>query len=289
MIRDLSLTLRAILDDPGLATSFPELAAAQISFDRPGDQFNPQQTTVDLFLYDVRENVDLRNNEPIVERQNGQVITHRPALRMACSYLVTAWPVGGEEVTLQEHRLLSQVLQVLSRYPTIPPTIPPDYLQGGLRGQEPPLPMVTALVDPQKNLSEFWTALGNKLRPSLTVTVTISMDVLTPETAPMVITEHVRLGERTLAEGEKIKPETLEEFFRISGRVTGAGNMPVEAATVTLVGRGLSGTTNAEGRYTLSMIASGAYTLRVQKDAAVKEVSITVPAPKGSNYNVQLT
>lgn len=285
MIRDLSLTLRAILDDPGLATTFPELAAAQIAFDRPGEQFNPSQTTVDLFLYDIRENVDLRNNEPIVERLNGQVITHRPPLRTACSYLVTAWPVSGEEVALQEHRLLSQVLQVLSRYPTIPA----DFLQGSLKGQEPPLPMVTALVDPQKNLSEFWTALGNKLRPSLTVTVTISMDGLTPETAPMVITEKVLLGERISPEEEEIDPATQEEFFRIGGQVTDAGNMPVEAATVTLVERGLSATTNAEGRYTLSMIASGAYTLRVQKDAAVKEVSITVPAPKGRNYNVQLT
>lgn len=55
MIRELSETMRAILDDPTLATAFPELAAAQILFDRPVEGFNPAQATVDLFLYDVRE------------------------------------------------------------------------------------------------------------------------------------------------------------------------------------------------------------------------------------------
>src|SRR5437660_2880081 len=186
MIRDLSETLKAILDD----ASLPEpLRSATIAFERPTDPYSPGQRTVNVFLYDIRENVELRSNEPRVERQNGQTIMHRPPLRVACSYLVTAWPVGGEELHLQEHELLSQVLLVLSGYPTIPE----KFLQGRLKTQEPPLPMVTALVDPQTNLSEFWTAIGNKLRPSLTVTVTIAMEVLTPETAPMVITSDVRL------------------------------------------------------------------------------------------------
>src|SRR5262249_10755481 len=97
MIRDLSETLRAILDDPALATSFPELAAAQIVFDRPAESFNPAQTTIDLFLYDIRENMELRSNEPRYERLNGQTRIHRAPMRVACSYLVTAWPVGGAD------------------------------------------------------------------------------------------------------------------------------------------------------------------------------------------------
>src|SRR5215207_3840324 len=99
MIRDLSLTLQAILDDPALAASFPELAGAQVVFDRPSDTFNPSQTTIDLFLYDVRENMELRSNEPRLERLNGQTRIHPPPLRVMCSYLVTAWPVGGTELS----------------------------------------------------------------------------------------------------------------------------------------------------------------------------------------------
>ena len=69
-IDDLSRTLRAILTQKGLPT---ELGSAQIVFDRPSETFNPQQTTVDLFLYDIREDSELRSNEEMIEHRNGQV------------------------------------------------------------------------------------------------------------------------------------------------------------------------------------------------------------------------
>ncbi len=282
MIRDLSLTLKSILSQSGLP---PELAAAQIVFDRPSENFNPQQTTVDLFLYDIRENVELRNNEPIITRSNGQVTTHPSPLRVACSYLITAWPVGGPELPLQEHRLLGQVLQVLSRYPMIDAS----FLQGSLVGQEPPLPMVAMHPDALKNLSEFWTALGSRMRPSLTVTVTISMDVLMPEVAPMVITKEVRMGQRISPTEEKNIPSTQEELFSIGGIVTDSANSPVAGATVMLMERDLTTKTDTNGLYSLGMVSSGTYTLRVQPDAAAhQDFSITIPAPHGSNYNVKL-
>jgi Pvc16 N-terminal domain len=186
MIDDLSRTLRAILTQKKLP---PELAAAQIVFDHPSQPFNPQHTTVDLFLYDIREDLELRSNVETIERHNGQFTAHRPPLRVACSYLVTAWPVGGTDLPLQEQRLLSQVLKIFSGCSTIHS----DFLQGSLRDQTPPLPMVTALQGPQKNLSEFWMALGSHLRPSLTVTATIAMDVYKPEEVAMVSTREIRL------------------------------------------------------------------------------------------------
>src|SRR5580765_4800866 len=173
MIRDLSETLRAVLQDPTFKPQFPELAGADIVFDRPLDTFNPLKATVDLFLYDVRENTELRTNELEIEIKNGQAISHPAPLRLNCSYLATAWPVGGAELALQEHRLLTQVLRVLSRYPMIPA----GFLQGSLVGQDPPLPMVALHPDALKNLAEFWSSLGSKMKASLTVTVTISVPV----------------------------------------------------------------------------------------------------------------
>jgi hypothetical protein len=284
MIDDLSQTLRTILTRSGQ----DPLKSAQIVFDRPADPFTPQQTTVDLFLYDIREDVDLRSNEPVIERTNGQVITHPPPLRVACSYLVTAWPGGetGDAAVLLEQRLLSQTLQVLAGQPTIDPKL----LQGSLKGQEPPLPLVTALVDPQKNLSEFWTALGNKLRPSLTVRVTISLaDVLAVETAHMVITEHLRSGVRAAPEEESIIPTTLEEMFRIGGQISDASNQPVEAAIVSIVELGLATRTDADGRFVFGMMKPGDFTLRVKTATTESNFPIKVPAPKGENYNIQLT
>ena len=283
MINELSETLRAILDDPNLAADFPELAAAQIVFDRPAEQFKPSQTTIDLFLYDVREDMELRSNEPVVTRQNGQAVIKRPPLRVACSYLLTAWAVGGGELPLLKQKLLSQAMMVLARYPTLPA----PFLKGSLAGQEPPLPMMAARADGLKNPSEFWTAVGNKLRPSVTVVVTISLDPFAPVTAPLVITSDVRVGERTSATEQKLKAQTKDDLFRISGRVTDAQGAPVVGAVVSLKNTGLSTAADAEGLYALGPLAAGSYTVRAQAGQSVKEVNIVVPAASGNNYNVQ--
>jgi protocatechuate 3,4-dioxygenase beta subunit len=113
------------------------------------------------------------------------------------------------------------------------------------------------------------------------VAATIAMEVFAPETAPLVITREVGLEERG-------RPATRVEFFHIGGRVTDAGGGPVASATVTLVERGLVTTTDADGRYTFGGLSAGSYTVRVQAGATVQDVSITVPAPLGSNYSVQL-
>ncbi|MGE5412135.1 MAG: Pvc16 family protein [Clostridiales bacterium] len=284
MIQDLSQTLKTILEDPGL----PEpLHSVEIVFDRPDDKFNPQKATVDLFLYDIRENVELRSNEPKIERRDGQVIIYRPPLRIACSYLITAWPVSGQDLPLQEHLLLSQTLNVLTKYPTIPP----KFLQGNLIGQEPPLPMIVAQTEGFKNPAEFWTAIGNKMRPSFTVTATISLDTATPEIIEkMVISKDIVLGQRVSPDKEIISPATKEEFFHIGGRITNASNEPVKDATVVLVELSIITTTDADGLYTLGPMKRGKYKLRVQSNTvAPEEFTITVPALSGSNYDLKLT
>jgi hypothetical protein len=286
MIRDLSLTLQAILDDPALAPEFKELAAAQVVFDRPSEQFSPSQTTIDLFLYDMRENMELRSNEPVIERNNGTATIHRPPLRVACSYLITAWPVGGTDLPLQEHRLLSQALEVLSRYPMIPAS----FLIGKLIGQAPPLPMMTSQADGLKNPAEFWTAIGNKLRPSLAVTVTISMQPFAPVTAKVVTEAEIRVGERTAADKKAIASATLIDAFRIGGRVTDAKDAPVAQANVSIIETGLSTITDPDGLYSIGMLRAGTFTLRVESGSKVVNMSITVPAVVvGENFNVKLT
>jgi hypothetical protein len=270
MIHDLSKSLEAILTQPGLPS---ELAAARIVFDRPVENFAPQQTAINLFLYDIRENTVLRSNEPAIERRNGQAIVSRPPLRVDCTYLITAWPVGGTELPLQEHRLLSQVLQVLSRYPTIPNT----FLQGSLRGQEPPLPLIITSADGLKNPAEFWSSLGTPLRASLAVTVTVALKTMAPvETLPLAITHELRWGEET--------------SFQIGGRVTDASGQPIAGAKVALQERNLSASTDAEGIYRLGSLAPGTYTLQLsQVSGTARNFPITVPAIAGSNYNIQLS
>ncbi len=276
MIDDLSRTLKAVLHDPAFGPQFPELAGAEILFDRPLDPFTPAQTAVDVFLYDLRENLELRLNEPMTTRVNNQVVTHPAALRLACSYLVTAWPVGGNDLPLQEQKLLAQVLRVLSRYPTIPAS----FLQGSLVGQDPPLPMVALHPDALKNLAEFWSSLGSKLKASLTVTVTISVPVFADVT-DFIVTTH----STSYVPGLSAQPETLVQF---GGRVIDGHSNAVAGALVDLLDIGLRQTTDQAGQFNFQPVPSGAHNVRAIASGFQPLVqSVTVPGLP-DDYVIQL-
>lgn len=285
MIRDLSETLQAVLDDPSLGDSFPELAGAQVAFDRPSEQFSPSQTTINLFLFDIRENTVLRSKEPIVERKDGRALVRQPPKRIDCSYLVTAWAAGstGPRLVLEEHELLGQAMQVFARYPTIPG----KFLQGSLKEQELPLPLNIGGTNTgeMKDPADFWSALGNKLRPSLVVTVTIELRAEEPPTAPLVSAHELRLGLRDPA--ADLLRAAAEELFRVGGLVTDAKGAGVAGATVS--GGGASATTDEEGRYTLGPLPGGAYSLSVSAGTRRGALEIVIPAPAGKTYDFQLT
>ena len=178
MINDLDSTLEQLLtlELNGVVSNL------NISFDTPDDQFQPPPPTVDLFLYDVRENRELRSNDWSLERQNGNTVRRKPPLvRVDCSYLITAW-AGANDVR-GEHQLLGEIMRVLLRYPILPEAV----LHGSLENQEPPLP--TSVLQPGhlQSLGEFWQALGGKPKAALNYTVTIGVEVQKPlEAGPPV-------------------------------------------------------------------------------------------------------
>ncbi len=169
-----------------------------ITFAAPDLQFPPPAVTlpaIDLFLYDVRENRDLRSNEWIVERRSdGTANKSRAPVRIDCSYLITAWASSTSNSPAQdEHRLLGEVMKVLLRYPTIPDVV----LQGSLQGQEPPLPTTSLQPGRLQNVTDFWQALGGKPRATLNFTVTIGVMPEAPvEAGALVVDKHLdfRLG-----------------------------------------------------------------------------------------------
>jgi hypothetical protein len=276
VIDDLSKTLKAVLHDAAFATAFPELHGAEIVFERPLDPFNPGSTTVDVFLYDLRENLELRLNEVTTSRVGNQIVTHPASLRLACSYLVTAWPVGGADIPFQEQKLLTQVLRVLSHYPIIPKS----FLQGTLVGQDPPLPMVTLHPDALKNLAEFWSSLGSKLKPSLTVTVTISVPVFSDLTDYTVTTHSTNY-----APGFDAAPETLVHF---AGRVIDNNSNGLAGALVDVLDMGLRATTDDSGQFNFVNVRAGAHNVRaIATGFKAQTVSMTVP-DLPNNYVIQL-
>jgi hypothetical protein len=199
MIRDLDDTIEALLEQAAEPDS--ELAQANITFDLPDAKWRAGlgSLTVNCYLYDIRENRDLRTNEPFLQRSGDgtRAVRRRAPVRIDCAYCITAWSTDETDPVLEEHRLLSQVLTVLLKNPTIPP----DVLQGSLVDQIPPYPTVIASPDGVKNQPEFWGALDQQLKPSLNYVVTLAV-MLDEEPAelPRVVEEVV------------VEAENLEEF-----------------------------------------------------------------------------
>ncbi len=163
-----------------------------VSFAAPDDKFTVKLPAVDLFLYDIRENLELRGNDDIFELQTDRsYIRSWPATRIDVSYLITAWPGGGShnDTSEDEHLLLGAVMRTLLRFPKLPR----ERLKGSLARQDLPLPVSTLQPGRLQSLGEFWQALGGKPKAALNYTVTLSIDASEPERLPAVTEKEIAL------------------------------------------------------------------------------------------------
>lgn len=163
-----------------------------ISFATPDGDFPPSSVSlpaIDLFLYDIRENRDLRDPEWRLERQgDGTAVRRPPLVRVDCSYLVTAWPSSGSPAPARdEHRLLGEVMKALLRHTSLPAAV----LEGSLVGQQPPLPSSSLQPGRLQSLAEFWQAVGGKPKATLSYTVTLGVEPTTPIEAGPPVSETV--------------------------------------------------------------------------------------------------
>lgn len=197
MIKDLDETLAVLLKRELPRTLADQI---QVSFGAPDDQFPPSSVTlpaVDLFLYDIRENMDLRSNEIYVDRSNGTATKTAAPVRIDISYLITAWPSQSvADPSEDEHQLLGEVIKALLRYRTLPQ----DVLQGSLMGQDLPLPVSALQPGRLQSLGEFWQALGGKPKAALNYTVTLAVDVAKPAVVDLVTEKVIKLRMQTGAD-----------------------------------------------------------------------------------------
>lgn len=179
MLQNLDSTLKSLIDD-----HFPEDvpssgATVTVTFNTPlsKESFEDGQLpAINFFLYDVRENLELRNSAWVVERQNnGKALKKLPPARVDCSYLITAWPSDDDIET--EHQLLGEVMKVLLRHRKIPG----GNMADDFEGQEFPLRLISLRPSFLQSFGEFWQAMGGKdgTKPKVVLhcTVTISVPV----------------------------------------------------------------------------------------------------------------
>ncbi|MCW5851049.1 MAG: DUF4255 domain-containing protein [Anaerolineae bacterium] len=278
LINDLNQTLKELLTQAtGLTTDDADITFEIPSKSQPwASDTGKSKPTINLYLYDLRENRELREvgwdweeERERNGRASGRVKYTRRPMRINLSYMITCW--AGDTET--EHALLWMALETFSRHSPIPNEV----LQGALDQLDRPIRTEVAQPDGVlKNVSDFWGALENNLRPSVNLTVTLDLDLgeqmvsrlfsqksqppyasLTRERAEnLVYARVVKLGEADIAreedkQGRRVGPLVpklmpperyialpLEWGATVRDKNTGHG---VKQATVTLMYVGTDG------------------------------------------------
>jgi hypothetical protein len=168
VIHEVDQAVRRLVRDEALKGTDLEVA-----FDAPTKDWAARRNapTVNVYLYDVREDVRRRQRGLLNEYEGDRVkARHLPPRHYKLSYLVTAWTQRPED----EHRLLSALLVGFLRYDAIPPGL----LSGSLAELGLPVPMTVALPPPEdRAFADVWTALGGELKPSLDLVVSAPVEV----------------------------------------------------------------------------------------------------------------
>lgn len=225
MFHYLDNTLKNLLDSAPPDVADDLFVNAHISFDTPEKGFKPTEgdLAINLFLYEVKENRELRQTAPNKVSRNGQAGNRRAPLRVDCAYMVTAWSnITNQDNVANAHNLLGQAFYWLSRFPKIPEKYLTD---AGLTGQLFDAPTMVAQMDGAKSAGEFWSALGIPPRPYFNLIVTICMDLDQAVEDSIVTT----MSSRYLQTGEL---SSEEELLLIGGTVRDNAGKPVPNAWV---------------------------------------------------------
>jgi hypothetical protein len=266
MINDLDETIRQMILKKGVFA--PDSVA--VTFEQPTADWAAGLTrpTINCYLYDLRENLELRSAEWLVERDDKGTASKRPApRRYDLSYLITVWTQNQVE---DEHAILWRVLALLAGHPTLPG----DACQGELKQQ--PYPILTQTAQPSmaiENMPDLWGVMENQLRPSINFVVTLAMEREVSFTAPLVVTR--RLG--TMPVDAPL--QAREEVWQIAGIVhRQRDRQPIADAEVTLQGLGRVTHTDGFGRYSFGNLSAGAYHVLASSTEGKAKRAIVIPA-----------
>jgi Pvc16 N-terminal domain len=164
VLNDVDQSLRSLIQSAVPTNGGPPLVA----FQPPTPDWAAELTdpTINLFLYDVREDTDGQTSDDADVRDGGgRVVGRQPPMRKyQLSYLVSAWTKDPEE----EHAILGAILA------SVPdePAIPIEHLRGRLIDQGLPVRIKVGVPLTGANTWDLWSALGTPPRTAIEVVVT---------------------------------------------------------------------------------------------------------------------
>ena len=254
----------------------------EIQFDQPKREWSSRlsKPTLNLFLFDIRENLRLRMAEQYTTttRPDGNTEVKRNPVRIDLRYLMTAWAKDPED----EHLLLSSALSGILRNPFLPA----DLLTERLVSQPVPVPVDIANFQPEvgpvDKFSEIWGVLDNEMRPGILLTVTLSIDPYKPQVFPSVRTREARILQDTgfgTHDNKTVVTKTIDrKYLSVGGSIKSEKYDP-STLTVVMVENQVVLPLDAKGRFAIHNILEGEYHLDIiYNQKVLKRQLIKVPS-----------
>jgi len=257
-----------------------------ISFEMPTREWVDSliRPTINLFMFDIRENTDLRSVTRQTSQVGGRAIMRMPPRRFDLRYMLSA----PSTVAADEHLLLWRGLATILKYSPIPSEYIPDSIPADLS-------ISTAMLSADDGVSqiELWNALEVTPRPALLFSVTVPLDLDVVFEAPVVLSRTTRFTRRTPeaeAAGQGIREDqavVVDSGIQIGGVIRNASGLPVEGAVVRVVGSGAPDiVTGANGYYIVRNVRD--QQIAIQVAGAGLEPQIVEMAVPSESYDIVL-
>jgi hypothetical protein len=185
-----------------------------IAFHQPKREWSARlsRPTLNLYLYNLRENNKLRQSQPFWEVEdngNGTSARRRRAVRLDVHYMITAWATDPDD----EHRLLARALMAFMRNPFLAER----YLPHELQDQPSPVTLLAAQYEMLDKPSDMWGVLDNEWRPVIPLLVTIAVRPDEPIVEPIVRSREVRVGQRSKDGSDSLQAQAGTGGFTVEG------------------------------------------------------------------------
>jgi hypothetical protein len=239
--------------------------------------------TLNLFLYELHENIELRRRDWQQTANSTHQQTKRPMPhRVDLHYMITAWASEPED----EHSVLTRALLVLLRTPEMPAAVLPE----SLKDQPYPISLRVAEPDALRNAADIWGVLDNEIRPAITCVITLALNPYTEITGPLIRERKLSMGIAEEIANQplpgRLWPESvLPPMYAVGGTVKTEAKFADVLLLVVETGQRVA--LSPQYRYQIGNLRAEEYTVHVLVSGKlVLLVKITVPSP---SYDIELS
>ena len=191
----------------------------ELSFNPPNKEWvsrlSGDKPVVNIYLYDIRENTQLRSNQwEVYKKEDGSYTKEPPLIRLNLYYLITVWSPDTSDGVIEEHYVMGLIFSNLFRYSKIPP----EFFQGEIRRikPQPEIPISAASEDAfkEQGIGQFWSTMELSWKPALYLTVTAPIALPSHIKGKLVTTKISKFGHEVTGSVLTVKPPVRSSLFQ---------------------------------------------------------------------------